>query len=280
MTRTLYECEVARIVLALREALVRHDENLKAFYLLTECVPYFLRDNEEIKKALEDQESMVEHVLPGRQDAYSQYYETNVNERPFEQQYNLPVAQADRLPRVAWLTGELLQSKGVSLLDLGCNDGWMLRFLYDRGITLHGTGIDLNPDCIERARLRFAGHKDFRFYCGPVEGAATITKERRGSGQFHAVSCFEVLEHVFDPVAVLEAAASCVRPGGTIYFSTPLGAVEMGEIPEWDKVEPKGHVRAVMLDDIKQWTDDAGLEGLQTSSDGFGLILCKARRRQ
>ncbi|MEQ8515756.1 MAG: bifunctional 2-polyprenyl-6-hydroxyphenol methylase/3-demethylubiquinol 3-O-methyltransferase UbiG, partial [Chromatocurvus sp.] len=39
-------------------------------------------------------------------------------------------------------------------------------------------------------------------------------------GAFYIVCCLEMLEHVPDPAAVVEACAQLVVPGGSLYFST------------------------------------------------------------
>ncbi|MBV9249383.1 MAG: class I SAM-dependent methyltransferase [Acetobacteraceae bacterium] len=44
---------------------------------------------------------------------------------------------------------------------------------------------------------------------------------REQAGAFDAVCAFQVLEHVADPLAILEAVVALVRPGGTIVLSTP-----------------------------------------------------------
>jgi 2-polyprenyl-6-hydroxyphenyl methylase/3-demethylubiquinone-9 3-methyltransferase len=40
------------------------------------------------------------------------------------------------------------------------------------------------------------------------------------SGQFHVVTCMELVEHVPDPASIVRACGSLVRPGGDLFFST------------------------------------------------------------
>ncbi|NBQ07009.1 MAG: bifunctional 2-polyprenyl-6-hydroxyphenol methylase/3-demethylubiquinol 3-O-methyltransferase UbiG [Betaproteobacteria bacterium] len=40
------------------------------------------------------------------------------------------------------------------------------------------------------------------------------------AGQFDVVTCMEMLEHVPDPAAVVQACAQLVKPGGWVFFST------------------------------------------------------------
>lgn len=257
--RRLYNATVRSTVLALRETLVRHDENLAAWTLMSEVVPHFLRDDPEIAQARDDQYAMVRHVLEPP-EAYAQTYAINEHEQPFEAQFGgLGVADADRIPRVRWLADQLQAIPGpIAITDLGCNDGWMLSHLAGRGDLNIGSvrGVDLNPGCIARAKARFpdGGKPRSQFYIESIENFAT---QNAGVDLSDATVCFEVLEHVRDPFTILDAARAVTKPGGRMFFSTPNGAVEQGWLPDWDKVEYKGHVRAVTRLDFEAWLEHA-----------------------
>lgn len=266
--RRLYQQQITQHILALREALVRHDENLKAWTLLSECVPYFLTDETaaEITQAREDQYAMTRHVLDP--DTYALTYARNEHEQPFEVQFGITVDHADRIARVRWLIQELYQhytTTSFEVIDLGCNDGWMLQHLterHDPSFHISGVrGVDLNPDCIARAKARFAAARKHRaknervvsqFTCDSIENFA-----RNALSSADVVCCFEVLEHVRDPYTILDAARQLTHSGGRIFLSTPNGAVEHGWLPEWDKAEYKGHVRAVTPQEFRVWLEYA-----------------------
>lgn len=283
--RRLYENEVVRHVLALREALIRHDENLKAWRLMDECLPYFIRHHPDITAARGRSLMQVRHLLEPK--AYESYYGDNPHEQPFEEQTSglITVADAHRVPRVAWLKERLkLRFKTVPprLLDLGCNDGWMLAHLALDGTIDpdHSAGIDLALDCLTRARQRLPAAG---FYLGFVEDAPQLVDhlQRQPDGGMDAVSCFEVMEHVLDPMKVVEAASRCLKPKGWFYFSTPDGAVEMGDIPSWDHVEPKGHVRTVEAVDIRGWITPAPFDyaSMTIARSADGLLLTEVQRK-
>jgi 2-polyprenyl-6-hydroxyphenyl methylase/3-demethylubiquinone-9 3-methyltransferase len=42
----------------------------------------------------------------------------------------------------------------------------------------------------------------------------------REPGQYDVVTCMEMLEHVPDPASIVKAAATLVKPGGHVFFST------------------------------------------------------------
>ena len=269
--REMYDHLAEQQVLALMETLRRHDENWRAHQLMSEVCPYFLRDRPAIKQAAAECRQNVLHLIDPAE--YEAYYGSNPNERPFEEQFGgLSIEDADRIPRVGWLRERLGEHRArlghrLAVLDFGCNDGWMLAHLEHHGIAdlERSIGIDLNPACVTRARER--GVKAFE---GSVEEPVTT------GAPFDAVTCFEVLEHVKDPVDVLmEARIAIAGPearDGRVYFSTPLGAVEGGLI-DWATREAKGHVRAVTPDDVGAWLDAAGLELVTDSPDGGDPIL-------
>jgi 2-polyprenyl-3-methyl-5-hydroxy-6-metoxy-1,4-benzoquinol methylase len=243
--RSAYEIEVEGHLLALREALVRHDENEKALILLDRCVPYWLLDNPRIMRVQADQQEMCLHLIDPAE--YQRYYADNPHERPFEEQYRMSVDDAGRMPRVGLLE-QWLEPNAI-VLDLAANDGWMASYLSRFGHSFDC--LDLNPQCVERARGREGVN---RAECGDLIDA----DEFFPTGHYDAVTMFEVIEHVPDVDAALQAAAKMVRPGGTLYVSTPNGAVERGNVPNWDHVERKGHVRAIRPQDLQRYLEQIG----------------------
>lgn len=254
MSRALYEQDVARRILALREDLVRHDENAAAMHLMEDCVPYFLQAHPEILAARERQRQMCLHLIDP--DAYAEYYRTNIHERPFEQQY--PGATVDnaheRFHRVAFLRAGLARQRlalnggdgglcsDLRVLDVSCNDGWMAANLALAGYRCDG--IDLNPDCIARARAR-KGRSDCGLM-GEFEVGDFVTFHM---GLYDVVVCFETIEHVADPDEAMRALVTMFKPTtGRLYVSTPNGTDHNGDLPGWDFVEPKGHVRVYTPD--------------------------------
>lgn len=103
---------------------------------------------------------------------------------------------------------------GKRLLDVGCGGGILAEAMAQRGATV--TGIDMGEAPLAVARihqLESGVEVDYR-----QSTAEALAAEH--SGQFDIVCCLEMLEHVPDPAAVVEACAQLVVPGGSLYFST------------------------------------------------------------
>jgi 2-polyprenyl-3-methyl-5-hydroxy-6-metoxy-1,4-benzoquinol methylase len=250
VSRALYEQDVARRILALREDLVRHDENQAALDLMTRCVPFFLDGHQGIEEARERQRQMCLHLIDP--DAYAAYYGTNIHERPFEEQY--PGATVDNAHQVFHRVDFLRRGLGEQIirgtnepqvLDLAMNDGWMIANLAQAGYRC--AGMDLNPDCVARAELR-AGREAPGVMGHMVCDDALNAPEHWVPHTFDAVTAFEVVEHVADPDALLIVMRQMVKPNGRLYVSTPNGVDHGGDLPTWDHVEPKGHVRVYTPD--------------------------------
>ena len=78
------------------------------------------------------------------------------------------------------------------------------------------TAIDLAPELVKVARLHSLESSvqvDYR-----VQSVEDLAAEQPGS--FDAVTCMEMLEHVPDPLAIIRACASLLKPGGTLFLST------------------------------------------------------------
>ena len=92
------------------------------------------------------------------------------------------------------------------ILDVGCGAGQFLEVARSRGWEAEGTEVS-------SAAVPFLEARGTKVHHGELTGLDL--------GGFHAVTLFEVLEHVRRPQAHLHAAARLLRPGGALYLTTP-----------------------------------------------------------
>lgn len=291
VTEQLKRKRATEAFLALRETLVRHDENWKAQVLMSQCAPYFIENDPMVSQARLDQREMTLHAM--EPDVYGSYYRENPNEAPFEKT-EIPIPEAhERFHRVQFLREGLdkqteaskaqggafvLEKHSLRILDLSMNDGWMLANLADGGYGSKGnlSGMDLNRDAVLRAEGRLEDlEADGDVVCDDLHNAA----EHFEPGSFDAVVLFETLEHVPDPSATIAAMVRMVRPGGQIYISTPHGAYENGNVPNWAQVESKGHLRAMMPGQVAGLLVERGKITAMTSEQRLLVASMEPRPR-
>jgi 2-polyprenyl-6-hydroxyphenyl methylase/3-demethylubiquinone-9 3-methyltransferase len=115
--------------------------------------------------------------------------------------------------RLNWIDSiESLQDKRV--LDVGCGGGILTESMFFKGATV--TGIDLGDKALNVAKLhQFESGAKINYQLISVEQLAELEP-----ASFDIVTCMEMLEHVPDPDAIVQACAKLVKVGGSVFFST------------------------------------------------------------
>ncbi len=102
---------------------------------------------------------------------------------------------------------------GLSLLDVGCGGGLLSEPLARMGAEV--TGIDASEKNIAIARTHAAAS------AVALEYRATSAEALAAEGAtYDVVAALEIIEHVADVPAFVEALAALVRPGGLLFLST------------------------------------------------------------
>lgn len=102
---------------------------------------------------------------------------------------------------------------GLSLLDIGCGGGLLCEPLARMGANV--TGVDASEKNISIASLhaeQMGVAVDYRH--GTAEALAAAGK------QYNIVTALEIVEHVADVEAFLQAVSALVKPGGMLFMST------------------------------------------------------------
>ena len=162
---------------------------------------------------------------------------------------------------------DALRAAGVGLagaraLDVGCGGGLLSEALAGEGAEV--VALDLSPDLLKVARLHgleSGARVDYR-----LQSAEALAGELPGS--FDVVTCMEMLEHVPDPSAVVEACATLLRPGGRLFLSTlnrtPAAfALAIVGAEYVARLLPKGthqYRDFIRPSELAGWLRDAGLE--------------------
>ncbi len=95
------------------------------------------------------------------------------------------------------------------ILDVGCGGGILSEAMALKGATV--VGLDVEEDAIAAA-IAHAQNKNTSYVCQPIE--------QYDAALFDIITCMEMLEHVADPLLVIEHCARLLTPGGYVFFST------------------------------------------------------------
>jgi 2-polyprenyl-3-methyl-5-hydroxy-6-metoxy-1,4-benzoquinol methylase len=107
-----------------------------------------------------------------------------------------------------WIGGRVA---GRRVLDMACGEGYGSEVLSRSAASV--LGVDANPEAYEHARLRYP-RQNLSFERGLVDSHGEL-------GAFDVIVFLQTIEHVPDPVAVLEHFRVLSAPGATVYVSTP-----------------------------------------------------------
>ena len=169
---------------------------------------------------------------------------------------------------------ERLDLPGKKVIDIGCGGGLLSEGMARRGATV--TGIDLGEAPLAVARLHAEqSGVEVEYRQVPAE---EIAAER--AGQYDAVTCLEMLEHVSDPSSVIRACATLVKPGGQVFFSTInrnpkafLFAIVGAEYVL--RLLPRGtheYAKLIRPSELAGWSRDAGLDVRDTTGMTYNPV--------
>lgn len=147
-------------------------------------------------------------------------------------------------------------ASGGALLDLGCSSGAFLGSLKSGNWRLFG--IEMSAEAARMAKAR----ADAEVFVGDILEAPFAPES------FDAITCFDVLEHVYEPRKVLEKVRYWLKPGGIFY--TLLPNIDSGEArlfkSYWYGLELPRHISHFSPDSLRYLAHSVGLEGVSVEA--------------
>jgi len=171
-----------------------------------------------------------------------------------------PLHQINPL-RLEWID-QLAGLPGKQVLDVGCGGGILAEAMAKRAARVMGIDLASKPLGVARLHALEAGVENVDY-----REIATEALALESPGRYDVVTCMEMLEHVPEPSAVVQACATLARPGGWVFFSTLnrnpksfLFAILGAEYVL--NLLPKGtheYARFIRPSELARWCRDSGL---------------------
>ncbi len=163
---------------------------------------------------------------------------------------------------------------GKRVLDIGCGGGILSEAMARQGADV--SAIDLADASLAVAKL----HQLESGLSIHYEKLAAEDMAAREPGSFDVVTCLEMLEHVPDPAAIVQACATLVKPGGHVFISTInrnpkaylfaiLGAEYILNLL------PRGthdYAKFIKPSELYAWTRDAGLDAGEVTGMAYNPL--------
>jgi 2-polyprenyl-3-methyl-5-hydroxy-6-metoxy-1,4-benzoquinol methylase len=143
-----------------------------------------------------------------------------------------------------------------ALLDLGCSSGAFLESMKGPAWQLYG--IEMSVDAAKKAEARTGA----RVFVGDILDAPFAPES------FDVVTCFDVLEHVYEPRAVLAKVREWLKPGGIFYVLVPnIDSAESRVFKSyWYGLELPRHISHFSCASLRTMATSAGLEEVRVEA--------------
>lgn len=166
-----------------------------------------------------------------------------------------------------------------SICDLGCGNGHITGRLAKLGYQV--TGVDASASGIQIARRAYP----------QVEFVKALIDRELSLGQFDLVVSSDVIEHMYRPSDLLDAARALLKPGGQILLGTPyhgylknLVLAATGRMDaHFSALHDGGHIKFFSVKTLSMLMKAHGLEDLNFTFYGraprlWKNMICHARK--
>lgn len=173
---------------------------------------------------------------------------------------------------------------GRRVCDLGCGNGRLAGRLAELGYDV--VGIDSSASGVELARATVPKGRFCQMEIG--EGLARVV---RSEAPFDIVVSSDVIEHLYYPGLLLDAARDILRPGGRLIVGTPyhgyLKNLAISALGKWDSHHTVawdgGHIKFFSVATLRALVEGRGFEDARFHFYGrapflWKNMICTARK--
>lgn len=142
----------------------------------------------------------------------------------------------------------------IRWLDYGCGNGGLVRY------------VRTTTDC------DIVGYDEGWIVEKAIQYGISVTcqKEQIESSKYDIVTAIEVLEHVENPVAVLEEIRNLLAPGGLFFFTTGNAQAHKADLLKWNYFNPEIHISLYEPDTMKIALEKSGVRPFFSPPPPFG----------
>lgn len=163
-------------------------------------------------------------------------------------------------------------ANGTSIADLACGDGTLTRLFYEHFSRV--VGVEASGKHLEEARKRLP-HCEFH---------ECLIEDFNTDEKFDSVFMLNVLEHVVNPIELLQKAASLLKEDGVLIVHVPNAnainrklAVAMGTLEYCEELSPfdiniAGHRRSYTMETFTEDIKKAGLNIKKTGGVFYKML--------
>ena len=181
---------------------------------------------------------------------YAKKYYQNPQVASYALSYSVDELQLQS--EVCKMTNQLFEfqfpNANKSLYDIGCGEGFFMQGLLDCGWTVYG--VDYSVAGIEKHNPGVAP------YVNIGDGITDIEACIKGQRRFNLINLGNVLEHVPDPIALLEKIQKLLLPEGLLRIVVPNDSSELQELLQnqgslnYEWVHPPDHLSYFNFDNF------------------------------
>jgi 2-polyprenyl-3-methyl-5-hydroxy-6-metoxy-1,4-benzoquinol methylase len=202
-------------------------------------------------------------------EAIAEYLRLNSGSQ-FKNEFGRGVHAVERILQLEQLTRDLRGSEPVKVLDFGCGEGHFLATCASFGFEC--TGIEFSSAREATKRIEFYNSLDQLAHDAPGK-------------TFHAVVLFEVLEHLAEPLGILQKLRPLMATGGILILETPNCETvqSISNRTDYHLIDPLGHINAFTPNTLKAIAMRAGFAPVkssiaQCSADPLRIYKREAKR--
>ena len=147
------------------------------------------------------------------------------------------------------------------LLELGVGSGDTLKLFSNWGWQVEGLDFDTEA-------VKYATSQGLKVYAGDIFSQNFV------SGSFDAVFSSHVLEHVPDPVALMQESLRVLKPGGIFVAVTPNASSKLHRVfkSNWRGLEPPRHLNIFTPEALLIAAKNAGLNNINIISSNCSAV--------